>query len=174
MFLVALPLCLGVALASNAPLFSGIVTGIIAGIVVGILSQSHTSVSGPAAGLTAVVAAQIAVLGSFEAFLVAVLIAGVIQVILGVSQAGFIAAFFPSSVIRGLLAAIGVILILKQIPHVLGHDTDPEGDMAFQQPDRENTFSEIGALIFDIHWGAAVVGLSSLGAADSVGIASSR
>jgi carbonic anhydrase len=161
-FLVALPLCLGIALASNAPLMSGLVAGIVGGIVVGALSGSHTSVSGPAAGLTAIVAAQIATLGSFEAFLAAVVIAGVIQIGLGVCRAGFIAAFFPSSVIKGLLAAIGVILILKQIPHVLGHDTDPEGEMAFSQPDHENTFSEIGALWFDIHSGAATIGLLSI------------
>ena len=100
-FLVALPLCLGIALASGAPLFSGILSGIVGGIVVGALSKSHTSVSGPAAGLTAVVLAQIAALGSFEAFLVAVVLAGVIQIVLGLVKAGFIAAFFPSSVIRG-------------------------------------------------------------------------
>ena len=161
-FLVALPLCLGIALASNAPLFSGIVTGIIGGIVVGFLSGSRTSVSGPAAGLTAVVAAQIATLGSFEAFLVAVVIAGVIQVALGVARAGFISAFFPTSVIKGLLAAIGVILILKQIPHVVGHDPDPVGDMSFEQADHENTFSELAKTIFDIHPGAALVGAISL------------
>ena len=105
-FLVALPLCLGIALASEAPLSSGIVSGIIGGIVVGFLSGSHTSVSGPAAGLTAVVAAQIATLGSFEAFLAAVLLAGAFQIVLGVSRAGFIAAFFPSSVIKGLLSVL--------------------------------------------------------------------
>src|SRR3954469_13328073 len=142
-FLVALPLCLGVALASNAPLFSGVLAGVVGGVLVGLLSGSHTSVSGPAAGLTAVVAAQVATLGSFQAFLLAVVLAGLIQVALGAARAGFLAAFFPTSVIKGLLAAIGVILILKQIPHVLGHDADPEGDMAFQQPDQENTFSEL-------------------------------
>lgn len=161
-FLVALPLCLGIALASNAPLFSGLVTGIIGGVVVGFLSGSHTSVSGPAAGLTAVVAAQIASLGSFEAFLVAVVVAGVIQIGLGVAKAGFISAFFPTSVIKGLLAAIGVILILKQIPHVVGHDPDPLGDMSFEQADHENTFSELAKTIFDIHPGAASVGVLSL------------
>ncbi|SKA86736.1 carbonic anhydrase [Prosthecobacter debontii] len=161
-FLVALPLCLGVALASNAPLFSGIVTGIVGGILVGILSGSQTSVSGPAAGLTAVVAAQIASLGSFEAFLAAVVIAGVFQIILGVCRAGFIAAFFPSSVIKGLLAAIGVILILKQIPHVVGHDADPMGNKAFMQADNENTFSELAEAWFDIQPGAALIGLFSL------------
>jgi carbonic anhydrase/SulP family sulfate permease len=161
-FLVALPLCLGVALASNAPLFSGLLAGIVGGLVVGILSQSQSSVSGPAAGLTAIVAAQIALLGSFQAFLLAVVIAGLLQIVLGLARAGFIAAFFPSSVIKGLLAAIGVILILKQIPHVLGRDTDPEGEMAFSQPDHENTFTELAALLGDFHVGAAVVGLASI------------
>lgn len=120
-FLVALPLCLGIAVASNADPFAGIVSGIIGGIVVGILSGSHTSVSGPAAGLTAVIAVQIATLGSFEAFLAAVLVAGIIQIILGCVKAGIISAFVPSSVIKGLLSAIGVILIIKQLPKVLGH-----------------------------------------------------
>lgn len=161
-FLVALPLCLGVALASNAPLFSGLLAGIIGGILVGLLSGSHSSVAGPAAGLTAVVAAQIAALGSFEAFLLAVVLAGFIQIVLGLARGGFIAAFFPSSVIKGLLAAIGVILILKQLPHVVGHDSDPEGDMAFEQPDRENTFTELVATIGDIHPGAALIGLLSI------------
>jgi carbonic anhydrase/SulP family sulfate permease len=161
-FLVAVPLCLGISLASNAPLFSGVLTGIVGGILVGILSGSQTSVSGPAAGLTTVVAAQIALLGSFQTFLLAVVIAGVIQIALGVARGGFIAAFFPSSVIKGLLAAIGVLLILKQIPHVLGHDTDPEGDLTFQQVDHETTFSEFGALFSDLHLGAAVIGLLSM------------
>ena len=161
-FLVALPLCLGVALASNAPLFSGVLAGIVGGILVGLLSGSQTSVSGPAAGLTAVVAAQILSLGSFPAFLLAVVLAGLIQIGLGLARAGFIAAFFPTSVIKGLLAAIGVILILKQIPHVLGHDPDPEGDMAFQQPDDETTFSELARTIGDIHPGAAAIGLVSI------------
>lgn len=161
-FLVALPLCLGVALASEAPLFSGILAGIVGGLVIGLLSGSHTSVSGPAAGLTAVVAAQIATLGSFEAFLVAVLLAGVIQIALGLLKAGTIAEYFPSSVIKGLLAAIGVILILKQIPHLVGHDTDPEGEMSFFQPDHENTFTELLATLSDLHPGAIVIGLLSL------------
>jgi len=161
-FLVALPLCLGVALASDAPLFSGILAGIVGGLVVGSLSGSHTSVSGPAAGLTAVVAAQIGLLGSFEAFLAAVIVAGVIQIGLGVLRAGTIAEYFPASVIKGLLAAIGVILILKQIPHLVGHDADPEGEMSFLQPDERNTFSELLATIGDLHVGAAVVGLISL------------
>jgi carbonic anhydrase len=162
-FLVALPLCLGVALASGAPLFSGILAGIVGGIVVGSLSRSQTSVSGPAAGLTAIVAAQITSLKSFETFLLAVLLAGVIQMVFGLLRAGALSAFFPSSVIKGLLAAIGVILILKQIPHLLGHDSDPEGEMSFSQPDHENTFSEIGRIfVGEIHHGALIIGLLSL------------
>ncbi|MCE9564348.1 MAG: bifunctional SulP family inorganic anion transporter/carbonic anhydrase [Planctomycetes bacterium] len=161
-FLVALPLCLGVALASGAPLFSGLLAGIIGGILVGLLSGSHSSVSGPAAGLTAVVAAQIVSLGSFDAFLLAVVFAGVIQIGLGLARAGFVAAFFPSSVIKGLLAAIGIILILKQIPHVVGHDPDPEGDMAFGQPDQQNTFTELIETISDIQPGAALIGVLSV------------
>lgn len=161
-FLVALPLCLGVALASNVPLSSGLLAGAIGGIVVGVLSRSQTSVSGPSPGLTPIVAAQIAQLGSFPAFLLAVVFAGLIQICLGILRAGFIAAYFPSSVIKGLLAAIGVILILKQVPHVLGLDTDPEGDMSFQQPDHQNTFSEFGEILANLHLGAATIGLLSI------------
>ncbi|HBJ83857.1 MAG TPA: sulfate transporter, partial [Verrucomicrobiales bacterium] len=161
-FLVALPLCLGIALASNAPLFSGLISGIVGGLLVGMLSGSHKSVSGPAAGLTAIVAAQIAVLGSFEAFLAAVVVAGLIQVVMGTLRLGFIAAFFPLSVIKGLLAAIGLILILKQIPHVFGHDSDAEGEMSFEQPDHENTFSELWATLSDIQPGAALIGILSI------------
>ncbi len=162
-FLVALPLCLGVALASNAPLFSGILAGIVGGIVVGILSGSHTSVSGPAAGLTAVVAAQIGSLGSFEAFLMAVVLAGIFQIVLSLAKLGYIALFFPSSVIKGLLAAIGIILILKQIPHLLGHDIDPMGAKSFFQINKKNTFTELYESFFDIHPGALLIGLISLG-----------
>ncbi|WDQ17238.1 SulP family inorganic anion transporter [Rhodopirellula sp. P2] len=162
-FLVALPLCLGIALASGADLFSGLLAGIVGGLVVAVISGSHTSVSGPAAGLTAIVAAQIALLGSFEAFLLAVLIAGVIQIGFGIARGGALSAFFPSSVIKGLLVAIGVILILKQIPHIFGHDTDPEGEMSFIQPDQENTFSELLTIFAgEIHVGAMVIGLLSI------------
>ncbi|MDA7977733.1 MAG: bifunctional SulP family inorganic anion transporter/carbonic anhydrase [Pirellulales bacterium] len=162
-FLVALPLCLGIALASGAPLISGLIAGIAGGLVVGILSGSHTSVSGPAAGLTAIVAAQITALESFEAFLVAVIFAGVIQIVLGLLKAGGLNAFFPSSVIKGLLAAIGVILILKQIPHLVGHDSDPEGAMSFQQPDAEtNTFTELLNVFGDLQLGSLVIGLGSV------------
>ena len=161
-FFVALPLCLGIALASGAPLMSGLLAGIIGGTMVGLLSGSHTSVSGPAAGLSAVVAAQIISLGSFSAFLMAVILAGVIQIGLGVARGGFIAEFFPSSVIKGLLAAIGVIIIFKQIPHLVGHDSDPEGDLSFSQPDLETTFSELLRMFGDFQLGAAIIGLASI------------
>ncbi|CUS39313.1 Sulfate permease-like transporter, MFS superfamily [Candidatus Nitrospira nitrosa] len=161
-FVVALPLCLGIALASGAPLMSGLVAGIVGGTVVGLLSGSHTSVSGPAAGLSAVVASQILSLGSFSAFLMALILAGMIQISLGVARGGFISEFFPSSVIKGLLAAIGVIIILKQIPHLVGHDADPEGDLSFSQPDLETTFSELFRMFGYFQLGAAVVGLLSV------------
>lgn len=161
-FLVALPLCLGVAMASQAPLVSGILAGIIGGILVGAISGSHTSVSGPSPATTTLVAAIIVQLGSFESFLLAVIVAGLIQIALSAARVGFVAAFIPSSVVQGLLGAIGVILVLKQIPHVLGRDTDPEGDMSFQQPDNENTFSEFGELLGGFQAGAAIIGLLSL------------
>lgn len=161
-FLVALPLCLGVAMASNAPLIAGILGGIVGGILVGSLSGSHTSVSGPSPAVTAVVLSQIAQLGSYETFLLAVVLSGLVQLFLGVIRAGFIAQFFPSSVIQGLLSAIGVILILKQIPHVLGRDTDPEGDMSFIQPDHETTLSEFSQLLVNFQIGAAAIGLISV------------
>lgn len=172
-FLVALPLCLGIALASKPkemaephlmvgpPLIAGLVAGIIGGIVVGLLSGSHTSVTGPAAGLTTVVAGLIYQFG-YDAFLFAVIIGGLLQVALGIARAGFISAFFPSSVIKGLLAAIGTIFILKQIPHVFGHDTDPEGDMAYQQGDQDNTFTALISTLYDLHPGAAIIGVASL------------
>jgi MFS superfamily sulfate permease-like transporter len=162
-FLVALPLCLGIALASGAPLLSGIISGVIGGVVVGSLSGSHTSVSGPAAGLAAVVLAQIAALGSFEAFLLAVVIAGILQLGLGLARAGALSSFVPNSVIKGLLAAIGIILILKQIPHVLGRANDPTGNLAFASGDEHNTFSELLATLGDLHPGAALIGFASLG-----------
>lgn len=161
-FLVALPLCLGIALASNAPMVSGLIAGIVGGLVIGVLSGSHTSVSGPAAGLAAIVVVQLQTLGSFPAFALAVTVAGVLQLLLGVARAGFLAAFFPTSVIRGLLSAIGILLILKQAPHVVGHDPDPLGEMDFSQPDGKNTFTELLATLFDVHAGAALVGLSSI------------
>jgi len=140
-FLVALPLCLGVALASNAPLFSGIIAGISGGIVVGLFSKSHLSVSGPAAGLTAIVAGAIGKVPAFEAFLLAVVLCGLLQLVLGFMKAGIIGDYVPSSVIKGMLAAIGLILILKQFPHLVGYDKDFEGDETFLQANKENTFS---------------------------------
>ena len=142
-FLVALPLCLGIALASGAPMLSGIIAGIIGGIIVGFLSKSDTSVSGPAAGLAAVVLASIHQLGSFELFLTAVFLAGLIQLIMGITKTGLIADFIPTNVIKGLLSAIGIVLILKQIPHAIGYDADMEGDFQFFQMDGNNSFSEI-------------------------------
>lgn len=161
-FLVALPLCLGIALASGAPLFSGIIAGIIGGLVVGFLSGSQLSVSGPAAGLTVIVLTAIQKLGSYEAFLLSVVIAGAIQLALGFLKAGIIGHFFPSSVIKGMLAAIGLILILKQIPHALGDDQDYEGDGSFFQPDGENTFTEIVLAVQNIEPGAVVISLICL------------
>ncbi|MBK5277360.1 MAG: SulP family inorganic anion transporter [Bacteroidia bacterium] len=142
-FLVAVPMCLGIALASGAPLLSGLLGGIIGGIVVGSLSGSPLSISAPAAGLTSIVAASILELGSFPAFLLCVVLAGIIQIIMGFLRAGSIGHFFPSSVIKGMLAGIGLILVLKQIPHAVGYDVDFEGDESFFQDDGQNTFSEI-------------------------------
>jgi MFS superfamily sulfate permease-like transporter len=142
-FLVAVPLCLGIALASEAPVFSGLIAGIIGGVVVGFFSGSSVGVSGPAAGLAAIVATSIHDLGSFELFLAAVVIAGLIQVILGLVRLGIISAFFPNAVIKGMLAAIGLLIIFKQFPHAIGYDADFEGDEAFFQADGHNTFSEI-------------------------------
>jgi carbonic anhydrase/SulP family sulfate permease len=192
-FLVALPLCLGVALASraddksgghgmfgeakdaraehkaqalpddrNVPLFAGLIAGIVGGILVGTLSGSHTSVAGPAAGLTAVVSAQVMNLGGFQTFLLALVLAGVFQIALGVLRLGFLAKYFPSAVIKGLLAAIGVILILKQIPHVVGHDKDPEGEFSFFQPDQKNTFTELIDTLNDFQPGALAIGAASV------------
>jgi carbonic anhydrase len=161
-FLVALPLCLGVALASGTPLLSGIISGVIGGLVVGFLSQSHTSVSGPAAGLAAVVLAAITQLGDFPTFLLAVVIAGVIQLIIGIFRGGFIANYIPSNVIKGLLAAIGIILILKQIPHAVGFDRDTEDDFTFFQKDGENTFSELITMFNYFSWGAVIISVLSI------------
>ncbi|MDX2184707.1 MAG: SulP family inorganic anion transporter [Gemmatimonadaceae bacterium] len=141
--LVALPLCLGVALASGAPLIAGLVAGVIGGLVVGPLSGSALMVSGPAAGLTAIVISAIATLGSFEKFVVAVIIGGAVQLGLSALRAGFVAYYIPNAVIKAMLAAIGVILILKQVPHAVGYDPDPIGSLAFEEPQHENTFSAV-------------------------------
>lgn len=142
-FFVALPLCLGIALASGAPLFSGLIAGIVGGIVVGLLSGSQIGVSGPAAGLAAIVLSAIGTLGGFENFLLAVVLGGVIQLIFGVLRLGIIGYYFPSSVIKGMLTGIGIIIILKQIPYFFGLDENPEGNFAFLQVDGENTISEL-------------------------------
>ncbi len=152
--LVALPLCLGIALASGAPLFSGLIAGIVGGIVVGVLSKSQLSVSGPAAGLTVIVLGAIESLPSWEVFLLAVALSGVLQIGLYFTRSGVLSEFVPSSVITGMLAAIGLILILKQIPYALGYDGDFEGSLSFLQPDGLNTIS---TLLFGI-WDYLMVG----------------
>ncbi|WKK67011.1 SulP family inorganic anion transporter [Lutimonas zeaxanthinifaciens] len=161
-FFVALPLCLGIALASGAPLFSGLIAGIVGGVVVGALSGSNIGVSGPAAGLAAIVLTSIGALGGFENFLVAVVLGGIIQLIFGLLRAGVIGYYFPSSVIKGMLTGIGIIIILKQIPHFFGYDADPEGDFAFLQVDGQNTFSEIFQAVNFIQPGSALIGLIGL------------
>jgi MFS superfamily sulfate permease-like transporter len=161
-FFVALPLCLGIALASGAPLFAGLISGIIGGTLVGALSGSKIGVSGPAAGLAAIVLTAIGTLGGYENFLVAVVLGGVIQLVFGLLKAGIIGYYFPSSVIKGMLTGIGIIIILKQIPHFFGYDSDPEGDFAFNQVDGQNTFSEILSSLNNISLGATIVGFIGL------------
>ena len=161
-FLVALPLCLGIAMASGAPLFSGIISGVVGGIVVGYLSQSHISVSGPAAGLTAIILTAVTDFKAFDVFLLAAFLAGAIQLILGFVKAGSISNYFPNNVIEGMLAGIGIIIILKQLPHAVGYDTDFEGDMAFFQNDGSNTFSSLLGFFDYIQLGSIVITLISL------------
>lgn len=165
-FLVALPLCLGIGLASTGQpelVFSGIIAGFIGGIVVGFFSGSSLGVSGPAAGLVVIVLGAFKTLGSFETLLLAVFLAGVIQLIAGFLKAGIISYYFPSSVIKGMLAAIGLTLILKEIPHALGYDKDFIGDFTLTQPDGHNTFSEIYYAFIYNSPGAIVISLVSLG-----------
>ncbi|MEZ4793413.1 MAG: SulP family inorganic anion transporter [Gelidibacter sp.] len=162
-FFVALPLCLGIALASGAPLFSGLIAGIVGGIVVGSMSGSKIGVSGPAAGLAAIVLTAIGTLGAYENFLVAVVLAGIIQIVFGILKAGIIGYYFPSSVIKGMLTGIGIIIILKQIPHFFGYDANPEGAWAFMQVDGENTFSELINMLNHVKPGSALIGLIALG-----------
>ncbi|MBM5813020.1 MAG: SulP family inorganic anion transporter [Gammaproteobacteria bacterium] len=161
-FLVAVPLCLGIALGSGAPLAGGVVAGIVGGIVVGALSGSALSVSGPAAGLTAIVAAAILAVGSWPAFLAAVVVAGLLQIAAGLLRLGSVADFVPNAVIRGMLAAIGVLLILKQLPHLVGYDVDFEGDFALVQPDGGNTFGALGRAFGAVTPPAAVAGLVAI------------
>jgi MFS superfamily sulfate permease-like transporter len=161
-FFVALPLCLGIALASGAPLLSGLIAGVIGGVVVGILSGSNLGVSGPAAGLAAIVAAAITELGSFEVFLVAVVLAGLIQILFGILRFGIIGYFFPNSVILGMLSGIGIIIILKQIPHLFGYDSEPMGADEFVETSGENTFSAISHILGNIGPGSIIIGILGL------------
>lgn len=170
-FLVALPLCLGVGLASTTVpdvpglpnIMSGILAGIIGGIVVGSFSKSRIGVSGPAAGLILIIISSIATLGSFEGFLVSVVLAGLFQIIAGFLGLGIIGNYFPSSVIKGMLAAIGLTLILKEIPHALGYDADFFGDESFIQYDGHNTFSELIYALKAFHPGSIIISVVSLG-----------
>ncbi len=161
-FLVAIPLCLGISLASGAPMMSGLIAGVVGGIVVASISGSNLSVSGPAAGLTTIVLSALTELGSYQLFLCAVVVAGAIQVGLGFLRAGTIGHFFPAAVIKGMLSAIGLILILKQIPHAFGYDKDFEGDEAFEQADGENTFTEILNAFDYLSPGAIVISFLSV------------
>lgn len=162
-FLVALPLCLGIAVASGAPPFSGIIAGIVGGTIVALASGSPLGVSGPAAGLAVIVLNAIVDLGAFEIFLVAVVLGGVIQILLGILRAGVIGYYFPSAVIKGMLAGIGILIALKQLPHIVGYDADPEGDFAFNQVDGQNTFSELWNMIDYATPGAIIIGFLGLG-----------
>jgi MFS superfamily sulfate permease-like transporter len=162
-FFVALPLCLGIALASGAPLFSGLIAGIVGGIVVGSLSGSKIGVSGPAAGLAAIVLTAIGTLGGYQNFLMAVVLGGIIQMAFGFLKAGIIGYYFPSSVIKGMLTGIGIIIILKQIPHFFGYDAAPEGNFAFKGEDGGNTFSELFDMFNYITPGSLLIGAISLG-----------
>ena len=169
-FLVALPLCLGIGLASTKlkdidglpNIFAGLIAGVVGGIVVGFFSGSKLGVSGPAAGLITIVIASITTLGSYQAFLLAVLISGVLQLIAGFFKAGVIAGYIPSSVIKGMLAAIGITLILKEIPHLVGYDADFMGDESFVQSDGHNTLSELFYAINGIQLGSLIIGVFSL------------
>ena len=162
-FLVAMPLCLGIALASGAPLFSGLIAGMVGGLIVSWLSGSQLSVSGPAAGLALIVLNAIETLGSFSGFLVAVVLAGFLQLGLGFLRAGMIGAFFPSAVIKGMLAAIGLILIMKQIPHAIGYDISLEGDESYMAETAFSTTKELWQGFGVISPGATVVSLVALG-----------
>ena len=161
-FFVALPLCLGIALASGAPLLSGLIAGVIGGIIVGALSGSNLGVSGPAAGLAAIVAASITELGSFEVFLVAVVLSGIIQILFGILRLGVIGYFFPNSVILGMLSGIGIIIILKQIPHLFGYDSEPMGADEFAEATGENTFSAISHIFSNVSPGSVIIGFLGL------------
>lgn len=162
-FFVAIPLCLGIALASGAPLFSGLIAGIIGGLVVGAISDSQVGVSGPAAGLAAIVLAAITSLGGYQNFLLAVVLGGVIQLLLGVFKAGVIGYYFPSSVIKGMLTGIGIIIILKQIPYFFGYDVDLGDDLSLVETDEENILSQLIKPLNYISFGPTTIAFISLG-----------
>ncbi len=162
-FFVALPLCLGIALASGAPLYSGLLSGMIGGMIVSLLSGSALGVSGPAAGLSTIVAASILSLGDYRVFLLAVIVAGLFQVLLGLLKLGVIASYFPSSVIKGMLAAIGLILISKQIPLALGYDKPDFWTSGFLQIfTTENFFGNIKVFNHHITMGAIIISVTSV------------
>lgn len=163
-FLVALPLCLGIAMACGFPPISGIIAGITGGLVVTLFSNATFSVSGPAAGLTAIVITSVHQLGSLNAFMAAALVAGVLQIAFGIVKAGGIGNFIPNPVIRGMLAGIGIILIIKQLPHLVGYDADPEGDLYFDQPDGHNSFSDLYYMFNYVTPGSVLIALASLAA----------
>lgn len=161
-FLVAMPLCLGIALASGAPAFSGIIAGIVGGVLVTLISGSQVGVSGPAAGLAVIVSDAILDLGGWDAlpiFFLAVMISGVLQVLMGVMKLGIIGYYFPNSVIKGMLCGIGVVIFFKQFPHALGYDKDPEGDLSFWQIDGHNTLSELVYMLEQINLGSLIITL---------------
>lgn len=160
-FLVALPLCLGIAVASGAPPFSGVIAGIVGGLVISLFSGSQLSVSGPAAGLTVIVASGVDKLG-LDGLLLAVALSGLIQIAMGYARAGVIGGYFPSAVIKGMLAAIGLILIMKQLPHAVGYDADAESDLSFLEDDNNATFSFVWSSLNSISPGATIVATVSL------------
>ncbi|AUD01163.1 SulP family inorganic anion transporter [Spirosoma pollinicola] len=161
-FLVAVPLCLGIALASGAPLFAGIIAGLVGGLVVGLFSRSALSISGPEAGLIVVTLSAIETLGSFPAFLLATCIAGLMQIGLGFARAGMVSNFFPSSVIKGMLAGIGIILIIKQLPHLVGYDADAAEGLALFQPGGFNIIEQLRMSLGQFSGVAMLIALSSL------------
>jgi len=162
-FLVALPLCLGIALGSAAPMFAGVIAGIVGGMVVSLLSGSQVSVSGPAAGLAIIVLGAIQEIGSFRGFLVAVVLSGLLQLAFGVMRLGVIAEYVPNSVIKGMLAGIGILIILKQIPHALGRDNDYMGDFRFLEVGGNTALSDIAAAVASTSKGALIISAVSLG-----------
>src|SRR6478609_9093815 len=161
-FLVALPLCLGIALASGAPFFSGIISGIIGGVVIGSLSGSKLSVSGPAAGLAALVLAAITTIGDFRLFLCAVVVAGIIQMLMGLARLGGIANYFPSSVIKGMLTCIGILIIAKQIPHAFGYDRDEKGNLTELFPFGNEDWHELLQPLHHIEVGVFLICIISI------------